>query len=118
MCDNDSYWKGGEDGKVFHKFQKMSEWLIQNKMSWRPNKFIEKLYENNIEARRIYKPLHLQSIFKGYDFISIYDGKKSISEDIYSRGICLPSDINMTTNEQEEVIRTIRKVILSLKLNI
>ncbi|MBO5286893.1 MAG: aminotransferase class I/II-fold pyridoxal phosphate-dependent enzyme [Clostridia bacterium] len=67
---------------------------------------LNKLAECNIEGRPIWKPMHMQPVFKGHDFISAYD--KAVNEDIFARGICLPSDIKMTVEEQNYVIETIR----------
>ena len=62
----------------------------------------------NAEARPIWKPMHMHPLFEGYDFISAKD--ENVCEDIFSRGLCLPSDIKMTEEEQERVIETIRKM--------
>ncbi len=70
------------------------------------SQIIKSLAENNIEARRIWKPMHMQPVFSGFDFIKIEPD--SVSEDIFARGICLPSDIKMTLYDQERVISVIR----------
>lgn len=67
---------------------------------------INRLAEENIEARPIWKPMHIQPIFKDNDFI--YASDKPVDEDIFSRGICLPSDIKMTADDQQRVIDTIK----------
>ena len=64
------------------------------------------LEAENIEARPIWKPMHLQPVFSGCDFITAGD---SVGEDIFARGLCLPSDIKMTEAEQAEVIRIIKE---------
>ena len=71
-----------------------------------PLELAEKLNEANIETRPIWKPMHMQPVFKGHDFISAYD--KPVNEDIFARGICLPSDIKMTVEEQNFVIEVIK----------
>lgn len=63
------------------------------------------LKENNIETRPIWKPMHLQPVFKDCDFISVE--KNPVDEDIFNRGLCLPSDIKMTIEEQDYVIEKI-----------
>lgn len=65
-----------------------------------------KLNEANIESRPIWKPMHMQPIFKSHDFITLE--KESVDEDIFSRGLCLPSDIKMTEEEQDYVIKTVK----------
>ena len=64
------------------------------------------LSENNVEARPIWKPMHMQPVFSGYDFISAEESP--VNEDIFARGLCLPSDIKMTEEEQQYVIDLIR----------
>lgn len=68
---------------------------------------LDRFSEANIEGRPIWKPMHMQPVFKGHEFISAYD--KPVNEDIFARGICLPSDIKMTVEEQNFVIDTIKE---------
>ena len=60
-----------------------------------------------IESRPIWKPMHMQPVFSGYDFVKASD--KAVDEDIFARGLCLPSDIKMTDEEQDYVIGKIRE---------
>jgi len=71
-----------------------------------PAEIIKRLEEDNIEARPIWKPMHLQPIFARHDFISI-DG--DVGGDIFERGLCLPSDIKMTSEEQDNVCSIIKE---------
>ena len=71
-----------------------------------PMTVINKLAEDKIDYRPIWKPMHMQPVFKDNDFISV--GEKSVGEDVFSRGLCLPSDIKMTEEEQERVISVIK----------
>lgn len=68
---------------------------------------IEELEKENIEARPVWKPMHLQPVFKDCDYIGI--DNHSVSEDLFNRGICLPSDTKMTEQEQERVINVVKK---------
>lgn len=61
------------------------------------------LAEENIEARPIWKPLHLQPLFKECLFYP-HQKDESVSEELFRTGICLPSGSNMTTEEQMRVI--------------
>lgn len=75
-----------------------------------PVKFMDvlnHLNDLNIEARPIWKPMHMQPVFAGNDFISVND--TPVNEDIFSRGLCLPSDIKMTEAEQDLVIEAIKE---------
>lgn len=64
------------------------------------------LEQENAEARPIWKPMHMQPIFADRDFITAGD---NVGEDIFRRGLCLPSDIKMTPEQQDRVIGIIRR---------
>ncbi|WP_330501353.1 aminotransferase class I/II-fold pyridoxal phosphate-dependent enzyme [Peribacillus frigoritolerans] len=76
------------------------------KLGFSPVDIINSLAEVNIEARPVWKPLHLQPIFEGCKYYP-HDEKVSISDHLFANGICLPSGSNMTIEEQERVINTI-----------
>ncbi len=63
------------------------------------------LEKENIESRPIWKPMHLQPVFAKNDFISV-DG--DVGGDIFKSGLCLPSDIKMTVEQQDETVDIIR----------
>ena len=67
----------------------------------KPLDIILALEENNIESRHVWKPMHIQPFFEKYKFFtSPKDEKdKSVAEDLFNRGICLPSD---TKNSKED----------------
>lgn len=71
-----------------------------------PSEILEVLANHNIEGRPIWKPMHMQPIFKGTDFI--YIENKPVNEDIFERGLCLPSDNKMTVEEQNKVIELVK----------
>lgn len=77
-----------------------------------PNDILEALEKENIESRPIWKPMHMQPIFKKYPFFNHNAKGISISEELFKNGICLPSDTNMTRKEQERVIEIIRKLFV------
>lgn len=68
---------------------------------------LNKLNELNIETRPIWKPMSMQPVFKGHDLVKVE--KESVGADIFSRGLCLPSDIKMTEEEQMYVINAIKE---------
>ena len=70
-----------------------------------PEKIRLALEKENIEARPIWKPMHMQPVYQGYDFITAGD---NVGEDIFRRGLCLPSDIKMTQTQQQKVIDIIK----------
>ena len=73
-----------------------------------PSQIMEKLNEENIETRPLWKPMHMQPVFKDNDFITA--GEEAVNEDLFERGLCLPSDIKMTAEEQQTVIDLIRSM--------
>ena len=74
-----------------------------------PDQVMDALAEYNIETRPIWKPMHLQPVFADCDFIQVKEGR-SVSEDIFNRGFCLPSDIKNTPEDMKLIISLIRKV--------
>jgi dTDP-4-amino-4,6-dideoxygalactose transaminase len=73
----------------------------------KPTNIIEALEAENIESRPIWKPMHLQPYYKDCDFITLQE-QGSVSEDIFNRGVCLPSDTKMTDEDLERVVTVIR----------
>ena len=77
----------------------------------KPLDIILALEKENIESRPIWKPMHMQPYYEKCDFYSHKEeGEISISEDIFNRGVCLPSDTKMTKEEQERVINIIKEL--------
>lgn len=93
-----------------------------------PSEILEILAKYNAEGRPIWKPMHMQPIYRMNGFVTregngrgrtnAYiqggmlgkDGKPlDIGMDIFQRGLCLPSDNKMTKEEQEIIIKIIRK---------
>ena len=67
-------------------------------------KVIKALADENIESRPLWKPMHLQPVFKGA--LSFIDG---YSEDLFSRGICLPSGSDMSEQTQARMIKIVKE---------
>ena len=74
----------------------------------KPIDIMEVLEKENIESRPVWKPMHMQPVFKDYDFIKV-EGEP-VSTELFERGVCLPSDTNMTKEDQERVINIIKKL--------
>lgn len=81
--------------------------LIDDGCQVTPEDIRVKLEEYNAEGRPIWKPMHMQPIFEGCDFVAAEDGM-DVGADIFTRGFCLPSDIKMTEEQQDMVIEIIR----------
>ena len=73
-----------------------------------PNQIMDALEAENMESRPIWKPMHLQPVFEAFDFISAVDGEVSVGEDIFNRGLCLPSDIKNTEEDMQNIISIVR----------
>lgn len=69
----------------------------------KPKELIELLAKENIEARHLWKPMHLQPVFKKYDYIG-----GVVSEKLFETGLCLPSDTKMTDADLDRVITVIK----------
>ena len=68
-----------------------------------PTQLMDRLAEDNIESRPVWKPMHLQPFFKKYDFVGT-----NVSEKLFETGVCLPSDTKMTEADLERVVSLIR----------
>jgi dTDP-4-amino-4,6-dideoxygalactose transaminase len=67
-----------------------------------PLDIFETLEKENIESRPIWKPMHCQPFFERYDYIG-----GVVSEELFNRGVCLPSDVNMSDDDLERVVHII-----------
>ena len=85
-----------------------------------PTEILETLAQYNAEGRPIWKPMHMQPIFRMNPFITrsgsgrartnayIEGSAEDVGADIFARGLCLPSDNKMTTEEQDKIIEIVR----------
>jgi dTDP-4-amino-4,6-dideoxygalactose transaminase len=85
-----------------------------------PTEILETLAKYNVEGRPIWKPMHMQPIYRMNPFITRYGNGRAqtnayikgetldVSMDIFERGLCLPSDNKMTKEEQEIIIEIIK----------
>lgn len=84
--------------------------LDERKTSVTPQKLFTALMEENIEARPVWKPLHLQPLFEDYKYYPHIKGE-SVSEKLFLTGICLPSGSNMTAEDQIRVINCLKDTL-------
>lgn len=85
-----------------------------------PTEILETLAKYNAEGRPIWKPMHMQPIFRMNGFVTrdgdgrgttnayIAGGVEEVGVDIFNRGLCLPSDNKMTEQEQDRIIEIVR----------
>jgi dTDP-4-amino-4,6-dideoxygalactose transaminase len=81
--------------------------LIDKDSRVTPTIIRETLEKDNIESRPIWKPMHMQPVFEKNDYITI-DNRTDWGRGIFERGLCLPSDVNMTEEEQIQVMEKIK----------
>ena len=86
-----------------------------------PTEILETMAKYNAEGRPVWKPMHMQPIYRLNPFITkdgngrarsnayIAGGVADVGMDIFERGLCLPSDINMTAEQQDIVIEIVKK---------
>lgn len=68
------------------------------------------LSEENIEARPVWKPLHMQPLFEGVTYYP-HSENESVSEILFDTGLCLPSGSNMTEEDQSRVIKCMKELL-------
>lgn len=70
-----------------------------------PDEIHAALTRFNAESRPIWKPMHLQPLYREHAFVSCGG---DVGADIFQRGLCLPSDIKMTEEQQDQIIEIVR----------
>jgi len=85
-----------------------------------PTEILEAISSINAEGRPIWKPMHMQPMYRMNEFITVNGSARAktnayiageledVGEDIFNRGLCLPSDNKMTKEEQDRIIEVIR----------
>lgn len=90
-----------------------------------PTEILEALSEYNCEGRPIWKPMHLQPMYRSNDFITTsgisrgssnayieHEENREVTTDIFERGLCLSSDNKMDEWQQEKVVEIVRRCFL------
>ncbi|WP_339317514.1 aminotransferase class I/II-fold pyridoxal phosphate-dependent enzyme [Oceanobacillus sp. FSL W7-1304] len=100
----------GLEGITFmpnNKWDEPNYWLSAIILSGKvkPIDVIKALESENIESRPVWKPMHMQPFFKKYDFVS-----EGVSEKLFEKGICLPSDTKMTNMDLGRVVNIIKEL--------
>jgi len=68
---------------------------------------MQRLAGEMIEARPLWKPMHLQPVFRHCRYFT--DGKQSVADRLFAQGLCLPSGSNMNAGQIERILSVIRK---------
>lgn len=87
-----------------------------------PTEILNALSAFNAEGRPVWKPMHLQPMYRSNDFVTKdglsvgnsdayieYDRSPAVTEDIFYRGLCLPSDNKMTGEQQDKIIEIVHR---------
>ena len=88
----------------------LSTLTIKSTSKVKPLDIIEALEKENIESRPVWKPMHLQPVFEKYDFVSENEDGISVGEDLFNRGVCLPSDTKMSDEDIGRVIKIVKEL--------
>ena len=87
-----------------------------------PSEIYDQLLKHNAQSRPIWKPMHLQPIYRDNPFVTIAGedsdsdsaqtteaGAVDVGSDVFERGLCLPSDNKMTVDEQDRIIEIVKR---------
>lgn len=86
-----------------------------------PTEILEAMASINAEGRPIWKPMHMQPMYRMHEFVTrsgsgraktnayIAGGVADVGADVFDRGLCLPSDNKMTTEQQDVIIEVIKR---------
>ena len=92
------------------EFGRATHWLsactVRGKVT--PGELMARLAREGIEARPLWKPMHLQPLYRDHQYFSHEPGR-SLSDDLIARGICLPSGSNLTDEQQDRIIAALRR---------
>lgn len=105
------YYKRELAGLEGLEFMPINDWNVPN--CWlscmtltgkvKPLDIMLALEEENIESRPIWKPMHLQPVFEKYDYVGT-----DVAENLFNKGVCLPSDSKMTDEDLDRVCKIIK----------
>lgn len=77
------------------------------------DRLLATLRDDFVEARPVWKPMHLQPVFEDCEYVTA--GNQSISDDLFMRGVCFPSGSNMTDGELDRITDSIRRFFRTAK---
>lgn len=96
-------------------YGKSTRWLTAltvdpNHIKLTTTEIIRGLDQKNIESRPVWKPMHLQPLFKGCEYYS-HKENESVSDFLFQHGLCLPSSSSLCIEEQNYVIDCIKELL-------
>lgn len=112
----DSYKEGFKDVEAIEMmpvYEEPNYWLsvmtIKEDSNIKPADIIDALAKENIEARYVWNPMHNQPIFKDCKFFTAKE-EGSVGEDLFNRGVCLPSDTKMSDEDIASVVGIVKSL--------
>jgi pyridoxal phosphate-dependent aminotransferase EpsN len=106
-----SFISGSRDSEPNHWLTVL---LVNSEVPSAPEKIIQALGKRNIEARLLWKPMHAQPVFSDAQFFS--HGGTCVGDDLFKRGVCLPSGDTLTQEQLDTIIGIIKAVFSSCGL--
>lgn len=105
--------KNIEGVKVFSEANdqiKSNHWLscvvIDENAPFTKEELYNKMLDANIETRPLWKPMHLQPVYKNFPFYG-----NNISDNLFRKGLCLPSGSNLTDNDRHRIAKVIAQFL-------
>lgn len=87
-----------------------NHWLtciqIPTNLGWKNDDLRLALEAKNIESRPLWKPMHLQPVFREMPYYG-----EDVAESLFAAGLCLPSGSNLTTNQKERIATVIQEFL-------
>ncbi len=87
----------------------LTSMLLEKDCGMTPAQLLAALSDAGIEGRHLWKPMHAQPVFAGCKFVSV--AEQSVADDLFARGVCMPSDTKMSMEVVDRVCDEIRKVL-------
>ena len=94
-----------EEPEDFYSNRWLTTILIDPNMGASREEIRLRLEQENIESRPLWKPMHLQPVFKGFPFYG-----HGVSKELFEDGLCLPSGSNLAETDLERVVNCLQKV--------
>ena len=95
-----------EENKLFVSNHWLNCVTIKKGMDFTKNEIIDELAKANIEARQLWKPMHMQPLYCGNLFFG-----SNVAENIFNNGLCLPSGSNLTKADRHRINKTLKPFI-------
>ncbi len=109
MLEKQSYIEWMPEASYGRSTRWLSAMLLDPRSGLSAPELIGALATESIEARRVFRPLHTQPVFRGSKFYAHDDASvsQSVCERLFEHGVCLPSSSTLSVEDQERVVDTI-----------